>query len=67
MMFGPVLFFLFFPVAISVNDQQHKNNETADKQNQDDWFVVPQLFHEIRKVGTHLISIYTTLAKTKIG
>jgi hypothetical protein len=55
--------FLFFPVAISVNDQQDKNNEAGDNENDDDGFVTPHIAYKIGNVRTHTFPIYTTFVE----
>jgi hypothetical protein len=51
--------FLFFPMAISVNDQHDKNNEAGDSENDDDGFVMPYIAYKIGNVRTHIFPTYT--------
>jgi hypothetical protein len=52
--------FLFFPVAVGVNDQQGENDQAGDKDDDDEWFISPHLAHKTRKIGTHFRPTYTT-------
>ena len=62
MLFG-VASFLLFPMAMSVNDQQDKNDEADDTDNDDDGLVTPQIAHKIDNVLTHTFPIYTTFVE----
>ena len=44
-------------MAISVNDQQNKNNQTDGEENDNEGFVSPNIAHEIGEIGIHLRSI----------
>jgi hypothetical protein len=37
---------LLFPMAISVNDQQDKNNQADGEENDDEWLVSPHIAHK---------------------
>ena len=51
--------FLLFTMAISVNDQQDKNNQADDEENDNERFVSPNIAYEIGEIGIHFGSIYT--------
>jgi hypothetical protein len=42
-----VTLFLFFPMAIGVNDKKDENNQATNNQNNDDRLVMPQISHKI--------------------
>jgi hypothetical protein len=64
-LFG-VASFLFFPVAIGVNDQQGENNQAADSDNDDDGLVTPHIAYKIRNVRTHTFLIYTIFVESEM-
>jgi hypothetical protein len=45
--FFRVASFLFFPITMTVNDQQEKNNEAHDNDNDDDGLVTPHIANKI--------------------
>jgi hypothetical protein len=46
--------FLAMPaMAISVHDQKHENQRPSKKQNDEGWFVMPNLAQKSGNVGTH--------------
>ena len=51
--------FLFFSMAISVNDQHEKNNEAGASKNDDNGFVMPYIAYKIGNVRTHIFPTYT--------
>jgi hypothetical protein len=55
--------FLLFPMAISVNDQQDKNNQADGEENDYERFISPQVAHKTGQIGIHFRSIYTTARK----
>jgi hypothetical protein len=57
--------FLSFPLAISVDDQQDKNNEAGDSENDDDGFVTPHIAYKIGNVRTHIFTTYTIFIELK--
>lgn len=57
--FPAARFFLLLPVAMGVNDQQGKNDESADQQHNDYWLMFPDLAHEAGEIIKHLDLMYT--------
>jgi hypothetical protein len=51
--------FLFFPVAVGVNDQEAKNDQTDNKYDDNERLVSPHIAHKTRKIGAHFRLIYT--------
>ncbi|MGA2789022.1 MAG: hypothetical protein ABSF60_15995 [Verrucomicrobiota bacterium] len=48
---------LFFPMTMSVNDQQDKNNKAGDSKNDDDGLATPNLAYKIGNVRTHVLQL----------
>lgn len=59
LMFFGVAAFLFFPMAMSVNDQQGKNDQSANQHHNDDGLVLPEIPHEAGEIIRHTGLIYT--------
>ncbi|MGD0745415.1 MAG: hypothetical protein ABSA45_09695 [Verrucomicrobiota bacterium] len=64
--FPGVTSFHFFPVAISVNDQQGENNQAADSQNGDAGLVTPHIAHKIGNILAHFPT-YTISVESETG
>ena len=58
---------LLFPMAISVNDQQDKNNQADGEENDNEWLISPNIAREIGEIGIHFRSIYTTPGERQNG
>jgi len=54
-------------MAISVNDQQDKNNQADGEENDNEWLISPNIAHEIGEIGIHFRSIYTTPGERQNG
>ena len=60
-------FLLSFPMDISVNDQEDKDEKTNQTQDDNDRLVLPYLAHKLKEVRTHGFLTYTILSETKIA
>jgi hypothetical protein len=62
----PLLAF-FFAVAVGINHHQPENYHTADRQNDDDWLILPYLADKLGYVRIHAQRAYTSPAKNGNG
>ncbi|MBI3849783.1 MAG: hypothetical protein HY298_05765 [Verrucomicrobia bacterium] len=56
-----------FPMEISVNDQEDKNENTSKTEHDNDRLVVPHFAHKLEEVQIHGFSTYTISSETKIA
>jgi hypothetical protein len=50
---------LLFPMAVGINDQQGKNDQTGGKKDDNEWFISPHIAHKTGEIGIHFRPIYT--------
>lgn len=48
-----------FPVTMSIYDDQHKTDQPAPQQNENNWLVMPNLDHKAGEITEHPGLIYT--------
>ncbi len=63
---GPFLLALS-PVTVGVNDQQDKQNCPRGDQHDEHGLPVPDLRHEVGKIGRHAESTYTVSGKCQMA
>jgi hypothetical protein len=51
--------FLLFPMAVGINDQQGKNNQTGGKKDDNERLISPHIAHKTGEIGIHFRPIYT--------
>jgi hypothetical protein len=50
---------LLFPMAMSVNDQQDKNNQADGEENDYERLISPHIAHKTGEIGIHFRPVYT--------